>query len=77
MKLQAKRVKNKKVIQSSQQGFVKEECLTNLIAFYNEMRGLVDKERAVVVVCPNFSKVFNTISCNNLIHKLTKYGLGK
>jgi len=45
-----------------------------MIAFYNEMSGWVDKGCAVDVVYANFKKVFNTVSCNVLIDKLTKYG---
>lgn len=53
---------------------MKEECLTYLAVFYNEMTGLQDKRTAVVIVCLDFSKAFNTVPYNMLIHKLTKYG---
>lgn len=39
------------VIRSSQHGFTKRKtCLTNLIALYDEMIGLVDEEKAVKVL---------------------------
>jgi len=71
-----KQVEEKKVIRSSQHGFTKgKSCLTNLIAFYDDMTGWVDEGRAVDVVCLNFSKVFDTVSHNILIGKLRKCGL--
>lgn len=39
-------------------------CVTNLITFYNEMTGLVDEWKVVVVVYVNFSKGFDTVICN-------------
>ncbi|KAK4832305.1 LOW QUALITY PROTEIN: hypothetical protein QYF61_021704 [Mycteria americana] len=49
-------------------------CLTNLTAFYKEVT-LVDEERAVDVVYPDFGKSFDTVSHKILMGKLTKYGL--
>jgi len=52
-----KQVEEKKVIRSSQHGFTKgKSCLTNLIAFYDDMTGWVDEGKAVDVVYLNFSK---------------------
>jgi len=73
-----KQVEEKKVIRGSQHGFTKgKSCLTNLIAFYNDMTGWVDEGRAVDVVYLDFSKAFNTASHNILLGKLRKYGLDK
>ncbi|KAK4819556.1 hypothetical protein QYF61_007067 [Mycteria americana] len=65
----SKRKKYKKVIGSSQQGFMKEKsCLAKMMAFYNEMTGSVNEVSAVHVFCLGFSKAFGTVS-----HKLIKY----
>ncbi|KAJ7405329.1 RNA-directed DNA polymerase from mobile element jockey-like protein [Pitangus sulphuratus] len=54
--------KEKKVIRSSQHGFTKgKSCLTNLIAFYNEVTGRY------------FSKASDTVSQKILIEKLLRY----
>ena len=74
----SRHLKSKKVSSSSQHGFTKwKSCLTDLITFHDELTGLVDKMRAVDVVCLNFSEVFNTISHNIQIDKLMKHGLDK
>ena len=39
------------------------------------MTGWVDEGRAVNVVYLDFSKAFDTVSCNTLISKLRKCGL--
>ncbi|GAB0183458.1 mitochondrial enolase superfamily member 1 [Grus japonensis] len=68
-----KHMEEKKVIGGGQHGFTKgKSCLTNLIA---DMTGRVDEGRAVDVVYLDFSKVFDTVSCNILIGKLRKCGL--
>jgi len=71
----SKQVEEKKVIRNSQHGFTKgKSCPTNLIAFYDSMTSWVEEGRAVDVVYLDFSKAFDTVSCNILIGKLRKCG---
>lgn len=58
------------VIRSSQHGFTKGKTrLSNLIASYDEMIGLVDEGKAVKVFNLDFAKGFNIVSHNILLTK--------
>ncbi|CAM5177829.1 unnamed protein product [Eretmochelys imbricata] len=70
-----KHLDERKVIRNSQHGFTKgKSCLTNLIAFYDEITGSVDEGKAVDVLFLDFSKAFDRIS-HSIVSKLKKYGL--
>lgn len=74
----SKDMEDKKVIWNSQHGFSKgKSCLTNLIAFCNEVTGAVEEQKAVDVVYLDFSKAFDTVSYSLFISKLLGYGPDK
>ncbi|CAM4547361.1 unnamed protein product [Caretta caretta] len=71
-----KHLEERKVIRNHQHGFTKgKSCLTNLIAFYDEITGSVDEGKAVDVLFLDFSKALDTVSHSIFASKLKKYGM--
>ncbi|CAM5138802.1 unnamed protein product [Natator depressus] len=71
-----KHLEERKVIRNSQHGFTKgKSCLTNQIAFYDEIIGSVDEGKAVDMLFLDFCKAFDMVSRSILASKLKKYGL--
>ncbi|XP_051876029.1 RNA-directed DNA polymerase from mobile element jockey isoform X1 [Pristis pectinata] len=60
----------------SQHGFVKgRSCLTNLLEFFEEITGKVDKGEAVDVVYLDFQKAFDKVPHKRLINKMRGHGI--
>jgi len=73
-----KHTENRRVVGSGQHRFMNaKSVLTNLIAFCDELSGMMHEVRAVAIVYLLFNKAFNTVSHNILIDKLMKYRLVK
>jgi len=66
-------LENKEVTGDSQHGFTKSKsCLTNLVAFYNRIAVLLDKERATEVTYPDLCKAFGTVPHDILVSTLQR-----
>ena len=65
------------LIKSTQHGFMKgKSCLTNLLTFYRKVYEAADKDENYDVIYLDFSKAFDKVPHQRLLHKVKAHGIG-
>ena len=65
------------LIKDSQHGFRNgRSCLTNLLSFFSQVFEAVDSDKEFNIVYLDFSKAFDKVPHERLIHKIAAHGIG-
>ena len=65
------------LIRDTQHGFRSgRSCLTNLLSFFSEVFEAVDRDKEYDIIYLDFSKAFDKVPYNRLLHKVAAHGIG-